>query len=264
MSFFTRFKDFESRTKAIFYGMEFTNGIRRDIVGSLMLLYLLSLGHEVLAVTSMFAASRIIMTLFEFPTGAFADQYSRKKSVLISFSLMALAFLGIFIFRNFWLLALMYVLHDIAWTFQSGTTTAWVIDTLAYGEDRFKLSSLFARFFFYEKTGAILGGIIGLIIVSMNFRFVWLAIALANVLMLLILLRYMEEKNFKPKRLAKNFVMSTLLQAKDALSYLIHKKNKQIKGLASAVFFGTLSIDAFFVVSPLVQFQILGIAPAGV
>ena len=66
MSFFTRFKDFESRTKAIFYGMEFTNGIRRDIVGSLMLLYLLSLGHEVLAVTSMFAASRIIMTLFEF------------------------------------------------------------------------------------------------------------------------------------------------------------------------------------------------------
>ncbi|MBW2964704.1 MFS transporter [Candidatus Woesearchaeota archaeon] len=261
MAFLTRIKDFEFRTKSLFYGMEFTNGIRRQLVNALAIIYFISLGHDVVAVTTMFAVSRIIMTLFEFPTGAFADYHSRKKSIMISFSLMAIAFFGIFLFKDFWLIAAFYILQDIAWTFQSGTTTAWVIDSLAYANDRFRLSSLFARFFFFEKTGAILGGLIGLIVVAIDFRFIWLIIAIANVVTLFIIMQYMEERNFKPKGYEVGFIVKTFIQAKESLKYLVHKNNRQLKGLALAVFFGTVAIDSFFIESPLILLQILNIQP---
>ena len=253
--------NFETKAKSLFYGMEFTNGIRRELVSALAIIYFLSLGHNLVAITTMFAVSRILMTLFEFPSGAFADHYSRKKSILISFALMTIAFLGIFFFQNYWLIAIFFILHDIAWTFQSGTTTAWVIDTLNYGENSKKLATLFARFFFFEKTGAIIGGLIGLIVVAINFRIVWLVIALTNMITFFVILKYMEEKNFKTKKLDSKIFLQTFIQAKDSIKFLLHKNNKQIKGLAFAVFFGTLAIDSFFIQTPLIFNQILGLSP---
>ena len=65
--------------------MEFTHGIRRAVLSSLGLVYFLSLGFDIVLVTSLFALSTMIMTLFEFPTGAIADHDSRKKSLAIGF-----------------------------------------------------------------------------------------------------------------------------------------------------------------------------------
>jgi len=93
--------DFEKKTKSIFYGMEFTHGIRRALLGALMLVYLLSLGFSLIAVTTLIAVAGIIGMCFEFPTGAIADYDSRKKSIVISFFLFFLSFLGIFLFSNF-------------------------------------------------------------------------------------------------------------------------------------------------------------------
>ena len=139
-------KSFEYKTKAMLWGSEFVNGIRRDLVAALALIYFIGLGHDVLAVTTLFAASRLIFLVLEFPTGSFADHYSRKKSVIISFGLISISFLGIFVFKNFWYLSFFYVLSDIAWTFQSGTTTAWAVDNLKYGKEKKKLT-LILNFF---------------------------------------------------------------------------------------------------------------------
>jgi len=259
MPFSNTLKNFEFRAKTLFYGMEFTNGMRRQLVSALALIYFISLGHNILTIIAMFAISRIITIFFEFPTGIFADYYSRKKSIIISFSLMTIAFLGIFLFKDFWLIAVFYILQDIAWTFQSGTTTAWIIDALAYAKNRFKISSLFARFMFFEKTGAILGGLIGLIIIAINFQFIWLIIALANLATLLIVIKYMVEKNFKPKKYETNFITQTFIQAKKTIKYFFHKKNKQLKGLALADFVGVIAMDSFFIEVPLILLQILHI-----
>ena len=75
----------EKKTKSIAYGMEFSHGIRRAILGALALVYFLSLGFSVFSVTTLFAISGIVMMLFEFPTGAVADYDSRKKSLIISY-----------------------------------------------------------------------------------------------------------------------------------------------------------------------------------
>ena len=240
-------KSFEYKTKAMLWGSEFINGIRRDLVAALALIYFIFLGHDVLAVTTLFAASRLIFLFFEFPTGAFADHYSRKKSVIISFILMGVAFLGIFIFKNFWYIGFFYVLHDIAWTFQSGTTTAWAVDNLKYGREKKKLASLFARLHLFERSGSIIGGIVGLMIIAISFRFIWLFIAAVNLLWVIIISIMTDEKHFHPKKTNHHFIIKTYIQAKESLAYIIHKKNRQIKGLAISVFVGTAAFDAFFI-----------------
>jgi len=84
--------NFVRKTKSILYGMEFTHGIRRTLMGALALVYFVSLGFNIISITTLFAISGLIMMFFEFPTGAIADYDSRKKSLVISFFLLSLAF----------------------------------------------------------------------------------------------------------------------------------------------------------------------------
>lgn len=240
--------------------MDFVNGIRRAILGALGLLFFLSLGYNLLAVTSLFAISTLVMVLFEIPTGAFADHFSRKKSVVLSFFLFGIAFLGVFLFKNFWLLAIFWVLGDIAWTFQSGTNIAWAVDNLKYGKNKKKLAALFVRFFFSEKLGLVIGGIIGFILVSMQFRLVWLAIAVINFIMTLILLRYMKEEKTKHTRFKFKLIIKSFVKVKEAFTYLFNKKNKTARGIALALFTGMLGLSSFFIEVPLILSK-LGLKP---
>mgnify|MGYP006424953371 CR=1 FL=1 len=83
---------FEKKSKSLSYGIDFTHGMRRALTSALILIYFISLGFNVIAVTTLLAISTLIMTFFEFPTGAVADYDSRKKSILISFLLMFISF----------------------------------------------------------------------------------------------------------------------------------------------------------------------------
>lgn len=74
---------FSTKVKAIRNGMDFSHGLRRALVAALALVYFISLGFDVIAVTSLFAVGTIAMMIFEFPTGAIADYDSRKKSLMI-------------------------------------------------------------------------------------------------------------------------------------------------------------------------------------
>jgi len=252
---------FSTKVKSLRYGMEFTHGMRRALVSALILVYFISLGFNIVAITTLFAVSTIIMTFFEFPTGAISDYDSRKKSILISFFLTAIAFFGVFIFRNFWILAAFWVLKDIAWTFYSGAGGAWSIDALNIGKKKSKIVSLISKGYFFEKGGHIIGGLIGLIIIAINFSFIWLFIALSQLFMFFIVWRYMEERNFHPEKTPHNYVMKSLIKAKESFNFIIHKKNRQLRVLMLGDFLGILAISGFFIGMPLLFTQILGLNP---
>ena len=80
--------NFVRKTKSILYGLEFTHGIRRALMNALILVYFVSLGFNIIHITTLFAVSRIIMMFFEFPTGAIADYDSRKKSLFLEYLLL--------------------------------------------------------------------------------------------------------------------------------------------------------------------------------
>ncbi|MBR9705877.1 MFS transporter [Candidatus Pacearchaeota archaeon] len=252
---------FSKKVKTLLYGMEFTHGIRRALMAALGLIYFLSFGFNVVSITTLFAISVIVMTLFEFPTGAIADYDSRKKSIMISFFLMSLAFFGLFIFKSFWLLAGSWMLGDIAWAFFSGSGSAWSIDALNISKKKSKLVSLISKGYIFEKGGHILGGLIGLVLISINFRFVWLFVAICQLFMFFIVWRYMEERNFKPEKVKHNYLIKSMIKARESFSYIIHKKNKQLRALMLGDFLGILAGSAFFIAMPLLFIQILNLSP---
>ncbi|MCX6742221.1 MAG: MFS transporter [Candidatus Pacearchaeota archaeon] len=250
-----------SKVKKTFYSMGFVNGIRRAVMVSLAILYFISVGYNVIEVTSLFAISTIIMILFEIPTGAFADHFSRKKSIVMSFILLGIAFFGLFIFRNFWLLGISWILGDIAWTFQSGTASAWVVDKLKYGKNKKNLATLFARAFFFVQIGLIIGGLVGFILVSVQFRFVWLAVSLTNLIMAVILSKYIEEDKVKSAKFEFGIISGSFIKAKQAIVFLFNKQNKQARGVTLALFLGTIATASFFVEYPLILSN-LGLSPS--
>ena len=48
---------FSTKVKSILYGMEFTHGMRRKLMGSLALVYFIYLGFNLVAITTLFATS---------------------------------------------------------------------------------------------------------------------------------------------------------------------------------------------------------------
>ena len=228
-------------------------------MGSLALVYFIYLGFDVIAITTLFAISTIVMIFFEFPTGAIADYDSRKKSIMIGFFLMSLAFFGLFIFRNFWLLAGSWILGDIAWTFCSGAGGAWSIDALNIGKKKNKIVSLISKGYMFEKGGHIIGGLIGLIIVAINFSSIWLFVSLSNLFMFFVITIYMEERNFKPEKTPHNYLTKSLIKAKETFNYVIHKKNNELRVLLIGGFLGVVAMSSFAIGVPLLFTQVLNL-----
>jgi MFS transporter, DHA3 family, tetracycline resistance protein len=252
---------FEKKSKSLSYGIDFTHGMRRALTSALILIYFISLGFNVIAVTTLLAISTLIMTFFEFPTGAVADYDSRKKSILISFLLMFISFLGIFLFRNFWVLAGFWILSDIAWTFSSGANSAWIVDTLNYAKEKSKLIKLISVGFTFEKLGQFIGGLVGLLIVAISFKFIWLVISLSYLLLFFISLKYMEERNFKPEKTPHNYLKKSLIKAKESFLFLLHKHNGDVRILMWTEFLIVVGFAGFYVGMPLLFTQIFGLGP---
>ena len=88
---------FKERTVGIWAGMKFTIGVRRVLIMSMALIYFVSIGIPIFWITSLFAVGNLIAVFMEFPTGAVADYDSRRKSLMISFFLLAFAFTNSFV-----------------------------------------------------------------------------------------------------------------------------------------------------------------------
>ncbi len=200
----------------------------------------------------------------EFPTGAFADEYGRKKSVLISFFLLFVSFLGFFLFENFWVLASFFFLQDIAWTFQSGATTAWIVDVLRIGNHQKKIVTVFSWFYFFEKVGGVLGGIGGFFLAKSGLEYVWLFVAILNLGMFVLLWKWMDENAVVRTRAISGIVARTVVKMKESLLFLFHIKNGRTRGLGIALFLHTIARSTISIATPIILVYGIGLSVEGV
>jgi MFS family permease len=68
--------------------------------------------------------------VFEVPTGAFADTYGRRLSLVVSFAIQGSAIVLLGLVPHFWGIALAWALWGFGYTFQSGTWEAWLADEI--------------------------------------------------------------------------------------------------------------------------------------
>jgi MFS transporter, DHA3 family, tetracycline resistance protein len=68
--------------------------------------------------------------VFEVPTGAFADTFGRKLSLIVAFVIQGTAIVIVGAVPNFWAIAAAWALWGFGWTFESGTWEAWLADEI--------------------------------------------------------------------------------------------------------------------------------------
>lgn len=91
-----------------------------------LLIYLLGLGLTLFQVGILFAVREAIIYIFEVPSGIFADQYGKKRELMICFTFYMISFAIFFIGTNFYILLIAMCFYGLGEAFRSGTHKAMI------------------------------------------------------------------------------------------------------------------------------------------
>ena len=154
-------------------------------------------GLDPLQLMSIGAALSLSRLVFEIPTGAVADLYSRRLSVLSGLALVGLALLVEGLFPSFVPILLAQVVLGLGYTFTSGATEAWLSDEI--GEQRANRTFLAAKR--YDLCGNLAGILAGMLLGSFTSVATLILVSGTGWIILALLLAVlMQEQGFRPVR----------------------------------------------------------------
>lgn len=222
----------------LFYLGAFFSYLMNGIIGPLYVIYLLSIDISIGQIGLILATQSITTLVFEFPTGIFADNYGRKKSLLISFGLAAMLSIAWFFTRSFNVLLILAVLGGIAYTFQSGARDSMMINNLGLEENHSLRDRIFSRLSVFGNTGFLLGGLIAAGLAYYSIGSIWLASALINIILFAIYLFFIKETNIEKIDVdqVRQPFSRMFIGARSTLHQIIRKKSILITILIAMIF----------------------------
>lgn len=212
-------------TRSVYYLLTFMNEFSLSLVSAIYVLFLLKQGLDLFEVMLVNLAFMVSIFLFEIPTGAYADFYGRRRSIILSFIFLLFTFLLYYLSDNLWLFILAEVLAAIAFTFSSGALDAWLVDSFGTQEYTGNVDYIFSNAEVIGKSAAIFGGLLGGYIGSVNLALPFGLGAVLIFVTLLIAVFFIHEK-FTPKHTPSfsNTFSRIGNVAKDSITYgLKHK-----------------------------------------
>jgi MFS family permease len=149
------------------------------LISAFMVVYFRNFGLSLFQTSLLFAMIPLFMILFEIPTGAIADLYGRKFSVLIGTIILGITIISIFFLTNFYALLFAFAMIGIGNTFSSGAKEAWITDLIKKEKKDFLLG-YFAKSSSMESFGLVLSGIIGALLVKQfGISVIWIVTGLS-------------------------------------------------------------------------------------
>src|SRR3989344_1506531 len=184
-----------------------------------LVVYFSNLGLTAFQMGILLAIWPLSSLIFEIPTGAFADLYGRKASVLLGYFLEALVMLSLFFWKDFKLMLISFTVLGLATTFSSGSKDAWIVDMINK-TNRKVIHGFFSKMQFFISVGLIFSGIIGAFLVKIyGLSIIWIA-AFSSYILSIILLQIFTRGDYLRKK--TNFfgsISNLKKQTKISLSY---------------------------------------------
>lgn len=126
------------RPEAVFVrGFGFSEGLEWGLWLALTVFWIVELDLSPTRLVLLGVVLEGTVLLSETPTGVIADVRSRRTSLIVAQTLMALSFIWAFASTNYWIILPAQAMVGFGWTFRSGADTAWITDELKgqTGED---------------------------------------------------------------------------------------------------------------------------------
>jgi MFS family permease len=184
--------------------------------------------------------------IFEVPTGAFADIYGRKASVILGLFLSAIVFFALFFVNSFYSILLLFFFLGVSGTFSSGADTSWITDNLKYFKKEKLLINYFVKISSFANFSLVISGILGAFLVkTFGLSIIWPVSGLSCFISGFILLFISEHKNFENK---KENIFS---QSTKSFTYIIKHRILLLLTLTSMVMALIFAINSDIVWQPL-------------
>lgn len=193
------------------------------ILPGFMAVYFIRLGLNMFQISLLFAVWSLFSFIFDIPTGAIADIYGRKFSVLLGTFLMASGFLAIYFFTNYFIILGVIAFIGLSSTFISGADEAWATD-LINKKNKNLLHSYFAKTMSFGSIGFVVSGLIGAFFVkSLGIGIIWLATSTSLFVSFFVLIFAKEYYSKKEITFGKS-IKNIKNQTKTSIKYCYHKK----------------------------------------
>lgn len=169
-------------------------------------------------ISILLAIISISTLLFEIPTGAIADLFGRKFSVLLGFFSQSIILILIFFANNYYLYLVLFALFGIAATFSSGSFQAWVIDYINKNKV-VKVNSYISKDSSISNFGFIISGVLGAFFVTkFGLNIIW--IITGGGLFLSTLLLFIPREDYKKSKIhIKESFKKITKQTKISINY---------------------------------------------
>jgi len=139
-------------------------------------IFFLSLGFSYFQIGTLISIREITKNILEVPSGIFADQYGRKKSLQICFIFYIFSFILFYLALNYLVMILAVIFFGIAEAFRSGTHKAIIFLYLDRRGLADKKSEVYGRTKSYSLIGSAISALIGafIVFVESNYRLIFL------------------------------------------------------------------------------------------
>lgn len=158
-----------------------------------------SYGLSYLQIGLLYSIRDVATNILEIPTGLLADSFGRRKAMVGAFLSYIVSFLFLYIFKDFWVLALAMVLFASGEAFRSGTHKALILEYLHIKDLIDQKVAYYGMTRSASQLGSALNALIaaGLVFYTGNYRIMFLASVLPYLLDLINLILYPAELDGK-------------------------------------------------------------------
>ena len=152
-----------------------------------VVVYFRDLGLSLFQISLLTMMMPLFMLLFEIPTGAIADIYGRKFSVLLGTAIQGVAIISIFFLHNYYALLFAFAMIGFGSTFNSGAREAWITDLIKKEKKDF-LHGYFAKSGSLDSFGLVISGLLGAFLVKQfGVSIIWIVAGISFSITFLIL-----------------------------------------------------------------------------
>lgn len=188
------------------------------LIHAFYIIYFINLGFSMFQIGILISMMPLFAMIFEIPTGAIADIYGRKFSVLLSTIIQGLAIFSIFFSTNFYIIAALLAITGFGVTFGSGAYEAWATD-LINKDKKSLLHNFFAKRTSFDSFGLVVSGIIGAFLVKeFGLAIIW-PIAGMSYFVSFLILAFGKEHFTKQKTTLKKSFKKINTQSIKSISY---------------------------------------------